>query len=139
MSAPPSTAEAAIDQRLADLESTSVVSGGDPFAQLIHRMRLRKEYESAAANYLSLMKERAGPTHIGLKVLQVLEMIRARDVGLGRANVGTKGPEKRQPWSIAAAKQLTTSEYEQGSSESKRDAFLIADVSSLKAGETQTR
>jgi hypothetical protein len=120
MSAPSSATEANIDQRLAELESTSVVPGGDPFAQLVHRMRLRKDYERVAADYLSLIKKQSGTPHVALKVLQVLEMIRARDIGLGRANFGRRGPEKRQRWSIASF----VGDYEPGTLRSKRDAFF---------------
>src|SRR5947208_354223 len=98
MALSPTTFEGAIDQRLSALEGLNVAQGWDVFAHLSRRVSLREEYESVAADYLSILSKNTGSPYTGLKVLQTLETIRARDIGLGHVSFTARGPDKRQQW-----------------------------------------
>jgi hypothetical protein len=99
-------AEAALDQRLAELESPDPGDKGNAFSRLVLRSRLRREYESLAAAYLSLMKEGSGSQRVSLKVLRVLDMMRGRDIALQGVRTAPIGPYDRQRWSPPASGDL---------------------------------
>jgi hypothetical protein len=128
MSGSTTEAEETIDQHLAELESPGRSVRGNAFSRLLQRMHLRNEYENVAIEYLSLLRKGSGSRLVGLKVLHVLDLMRARDIGLQAVRFAPIGRNKRQPWSLAGVRPeypvLFSSQWQAESSRTLRSAKI---------------
>ena len=88
-----------IDRRLENLSSIPMGPRGAvwPFEALIKRLKNRPDQERIAADYLSL-PESTSSDQVGLKVLQVLESLRAPEVSRQLLRTAPIGPLKRPVW-----------------------------------------
>jgi hypothetical protein len=92
---PSKGAEAAIDQRLSELELQ--VRHGTAEG-IVQRDALRPRYERIAADYLSLKERGNGSQYLGLKVLATLDVLRSRDIAAQGIRLASIGPYTRRRW-----------------------------------------
>ncbi len=90
--------EKKIDQNLNELEIESSRGSDDPFKALQRRLILRKSYENIIRDYLALYQEKRGSEYIGLKILNAMDLIRARDIAVQNIRIAPIGELKRQNW-----------------------------------------
>ena len=104
------TREKEIDQRFADLERRAG-GGGQGIVELVASLDYRKDSEVIAREYLALLKSGSASRQIGVKILRVLEAVRARDVAGQSIRLSPIGALRRSQWSpereeITAQQQL---------------------------------
>lgn len=86
-----------LEEQLSELEQMIGRGGNHPFESLSMRMRIRPEFEKIAKGYLSLATKQNNPD-ARFRVIEVMEMIRARDIGAHFIRTAPVGPDVRSPW-----------------------------------------
>ena len=86
-----------LDEQLSELEKMLGRGGNHPFESLATRSRVRPRFEKIAKNYLYIATTQNDP-RASLRVVEVMEMIRARDIGAHFIRTTPIGPGVRPPW-----------------------------------------
>jgi len=114
------TKEKDIYERLTRLRSES--SGAlhsNPFASLIKRLNVREQFEKITSELLDIIKDKETSSLAGLKVLEIMELTRARDIGLQIMRLAPIGKPTRPKWSVVKSKTFSSLQLKQLITESR--------------------
>jgi len=87
-----------IDEQLLELERILGRAGRHPFDSLVARRQMRPRFEKLAKDNLFLAKATKDDPTASFRVLEVMEMIRARDIAAHFIRTTGSGPSVRSPW-----------------------------------------